>query len=108
MDARHAQSLVDQFLAVYAWQFSYVNGSWWRWDVDTNTWEYVDVRPVLHQIFGIIAEDVFPGQVKIARQTQQPYMLNEILRALAFQLTGPNLPAPPKPGSRLPSSAPAL
>ena len=107
MDNTQARALINDFLAVYGWLYRYVNRTWWRWDVDTECWEYVDARHFMRQAFAGLAEDLFPQIRKLWGQVQQDYVFTVLLRELRFPLTAANLPSRPTPGSRHSSAAPA-
>jgi hypothetical protein len=107
MDNSQARAIVDQFLAVYAWQFAYVNRTWWHWIGDKSTWDYVDARHHMRRVFVIIAEDLFPQTQKLVRQVNQDYVFNALAAELRWPLTQGDLPCGPKPGSRHSSEPPA-
>lgn len=104
LDTDTYRALIKQFLAVYAWQYAYCNGSWWRWDVDEAHWDPMGVVQHLGNVFVIIARDLYPKVVKIQHQAGMDYIIKGWMKDLRPYLLTATLPCPPRPGSRVPSS----
>lgn len=107
MNNSQARAILNQFLAVYAWRFSYCSHTWWAWNVDDPGWDYVDAKHQMARVFVIIAEDLFPDQRRIVNQADTDHVLKMFLRELRFLMTEGRLPAPPTPGSRRSFDSPA-
>jgi hypothetical protein len=99
-------TLCEAVHADHGWRFRYVDGRWWSYDGDD--WVSFTARQDLAKTIQFVASVMWSDGHSALRQVNREYMIKRLVAGMVPYCRADRLPGCPKPGSRPPSSAPAL